>query len=74
MFGELVVNQNILFQFRLETDNETNFLYSGTAVGFLMIATECLNRSREKMLLLSDSLQAVVWVMQGLWQLLPMQS
>lgn len=39
MFGELVVNQNILFQFRLETDNKTNFLYSGTAVGFLMIAT-----------------------------------
>lgn len=73
MFRDLLVNQYI-FHFRLKTNNKINVLYNGTAVGLLMMAAECLKRSREKMVLPSDWLQSVVWVMQGLWQLLPMQS
>lgn len=73
MFRDLLVNQYI-FHFRLKTNNKINVLYNGIAVGLLMMAAECLKRSREKMVLPSDWLQSVVWVMQGLWQLLPMQS
>lgn len=48
MFRDLLVNQYI-FHFRLKTNNKINVSYNGTAVGLLMMAAECLKRSREKM-------------------------